>query len=150
MIVRKKATGDDLLELVARPGVEGCEIVSAENAHTLNDWDYIYSFVDVYGRVWGVAGALEFRPGKWELFLIVDPEAKGHLIGIVKSALEFVQNFGKDLEAEVEKGFIQGHKLVLMLGFKEKAPRDVEAQSHREGPEFVRYIRFHKGETKGD
>lgn len=139
MVVKIRAKGEHLLELISQPGVEGQELLNESNVENIEKFPHAWSLVDVYGRVWAIVGILEIEPNKWEAFMFVDPKAGPHMVSITKVVKDYFSSFdAEQVEANVKCDFDSGHRYMRMLGFKEKAPG--EMHDPREGREYVPYI----------
>lgn len=139
-----KTTGEDLLQLAERAGVERHDQLNEENAGKVEMFPHTFSVIDVFGRVWAILGVIEYEPGKHEAWMLVDPEAGIHMLTITRLIKQGLKEHpAKEIEAYVELNFDRGHRFAGMLGFKVKAPGIAH---NREGRTYAQYILSEKGE----
>lgn len=119
-----RATKDHLVELLhACDAPELALRMNEEQAKRIEDFEYAFSAVDVYGKVWAMAGLVKDESDEWEAWAIMDMSNGSRMIGITRLVRAFLDGFsGSDIKAIVNKDFVLGHKWISMLGFKEKAP----------------------------
>lgn len=141
-----KTSGDDLLQLSAIPGVESHPELNEDNAKRIEDVDHTYSIVDVFGRVWAILGILEYSPGKYESWMMIDPGAGKLMLQILRMAKKYLNDhfYDKDIESYIGENFRQAQRLNVMLGFKLQAP---DKAQKREGQIYAQYILSKKDRT---
>lgn len=123
-MIRLKATKDHLIELLHscdEPSLVGR--MTDDAAEKINGFEYAFSAVDVYGKIWAMAGLVKDESDEWEAWAIMDTSNGSRMFGVTRLVAEFLETFdGGDVKAWVNPDFLLGHKWVRMLGFKEKAP----------------------------
>lgn len=137
-----KTTGEDLFYLSCILGVEKHPDLNEENAKKIENFDHTYSLVDVFGKVWAIAGIMEYAPGIYEAWMLVDPAAGSYMIRMTRAFKDYFGSHpAKAIEAWVKVGFDKGHRYMDMLGFKLQAP---DTSRDREGLNYARYLLLKK------
>ena len=94
----------------------------------------------VDGDVIACGGAIQFWPGRWQLWALLSLTRSGsHMTAITYAARRFVSTLQGRIEFTVRKDFDKGHRWARALGFKVETPLLVHFGP--EGEDHVGYVK---------
>lgn len=95
----------------------------------------------VNGKVIGCGGILQTGTRRWHAWAMFSDESKNHMVGIVRAANSFLDNYEKPrVETCVRCDFEQGKKFAKLLRFKNETPKGMKNYGD-DGHDYYLYAR---------